>query len=76
MSKGVWLSISGRAKNARNIPVHIRQKHSTSKLEYRIKQLTKADKLRIIADESCFAKMFGEENAKIYIREDVRKYVI
>lgn len=47
-----------------------------SKLEYRIKQLTKADKLRIIADESCFAKMFGEGNAKIYIREDVGKYVI
>ncbi len=47
-----------------------------SKLEYRIKQLTKADKLRIIADESCFDEIFGEENAKMYIREDVRKYVI
>lgn len=40
-----------------------------SKLEYRIKQLTKAQKLRLIADNGCFPGYFGEENAAAYKRE-------
>lgn len=40
-----------------------------SKLEYRIKQLPKTKKLRLIADNSCFAEFFGEEAAEIYHRE-------
>ena len=40
-----------------------------SKLEYRIKQLTKAQKLRLIADNTCFSELFGNENTELYCRE-------
>lgn len=40
-----------------------------SKLEYRIKQLTKAQKLRLIADNACFSELFGTENTELYCRE-------
>ncbi|MGN0615898.1 GIY-YIG nuclease family protein [Ruminococcus flavefaciens] len=40
-----------------------------SKLEYRIKQLTKAQKLRLIADNSCFSELIRSENAELYCRE-------
>ena len=43
-----------------------------SKLEYRIKQLTKAQKLRLIADNSCFTELFGAESAGLYRRETIR----
>lgn len=42
-----------------------------SKLEYRIKQLPKEKKLRLIADNSCFAAFFGEEASEIYHREKI-----
>lgn len=42
-----------------------------SKLEYRIKQLTKAQKLRLIACSGCFTELFGEENAALYRRENI-----
>ena len=41
-----------------------------SRLEYRIKQLPKAKKLRLIADNSCFSAFFGEENSELYHREE------
>ena len=40
-----------------------------SKLEYRIKQLTKARKLRLIADNSCLSELLGTENPELYCRE-------
>ncbi|WP_303790784.1 GIY-YIG nuclease family protein [Ruminococcus flavefaciens] len=40
-----------------------------SKLEYRIKQLTKARKLRLIADNSCFSELLGTETPELYCRE-------
>ncbi len=40
-----------------------------SKLEYRIKALTRAQKLELIADNSHFPRFFGEEAAGIYKRE-------
>ena len=40
-----------------------------SKLEYRIKALTRAQKLALIADNSLFAEYFGEEAADIYTRK-------
>lgn len=42
-----------------------------SKLEYRIKQLTKAQKLRLIAEESAFEEITGGFSAEDYRREDV-----
>ncbi|MBP5577990.1 MAG: GIY-YIG nuclease family protein [Ruminococcus sp.] len=42
-----------------------------SKLEYRIKQLTKAQKLRLIADNDCFAELFGIESSELYRRETI-----
>ena len=42
-----------------------------SKLEYSIKRLTKAQKLRLIACNDCFAELFGEENAALYRRENI-----
>lgn len=42
-----------------------------SKLEYRIKHLTKAQKLRLIADNSCFSELFGAELTKLYRRKPV-----
>lgn len=42
-----------------------------SKLEYRIKQLTKAQKLRLIADSGCFGELFGSETAMLYCREKI-----
>ena len=40
-----------------------------SKLEYRIKQLSKPKKLRLIGDNSCFSQFFGDEIASLYKRE-------
>ena len=42
-----------------------------SKLEYRIKQLTKAQKLRLIADNEAFTDITGGFSAEDYHREDV-----
>ena len=44
---------------------------TASKLEYRIKQLTKAQKLRLIADNNCFTEIFGDEVSALYAREPV-----
>ena len=41
------------------------------KLEYRIKSLTRTQKLSLIADNSRFAEYFGEEMAEIYKREHI-----
>lgn len=46
-----------------------------SKLEYRIKQLTRPQKLRLIADNSCFAELFGEEMSELYSRETSDGYI-
>lgn len=40
-----------------------------SKLEYRIKQLSKPKKLSLIGDNSCFSLFFGEDTASLYKRE-------
>jgi len=40
-----------------------------SKLEYRIKHLKKAQKLRLIADNTCFSELISDENAELYCRE-------
>ena len=40
-----------------------------SKLEYRIKQLSKAQKLKLIADNRCFGELFGTEYTGFYTRE-------
>ena len=45
-----------------------------SKLEYRIKQLTKAQKLRLIADNNCFSALFSDIS-QYYTREDLPKYL-
>lgn len=45
-----------------------------SKLEYRIKQLTKAQKLRLIAEEKYFSELFGEKAAVLYTREKTEVY--
>ena len=42
-----------------------------SKLEYRIKQLTKAQKLRLIADNDIFPELFGDELPKLFRRENI-----
>jgi len=42
-----------------------------SKLEYRIKQLTKAQKLRLIADETAFEEITGGFSVEDYHREDI-----
>ena len=42
---------------------------TASKLEYRIKRLSKAQKLRLIADNSVFPELFGEELSKLFRRE-------
>lgn len=39
------------------------------KLEYRIKQLSKAQKLKLIADNSCFEELFGNGYSACYKRE-------
>ena len=44
-----------------------------SKLEYRIKQLSKQNKLRLIADNTCFGELLGEETAELYCREDIQR---
>jgi len=46
-----------------------------SKLEYRIKQLTKPQKLRLIDDNSCFGEIFGDEAAELYAREKTDGYI-
>ncbi|HRU98349.1 MAG TPA: GIY-YIG nuclease family protein [Ruminococcus sp.] len=43
---------------------------TASKLEYVIKQLTKAQKLELIADDSCLSRFFGEDS-RLYHREEV-----
>lgn len=43
-----------------------------SKLEYRIKQLKKAQKLRLIADSGNFTELLGAEAASLYHREIIR----
>lgn len=40
-----------------------------SRLEWRIKQLTRQQKLDLIADNGLFREFFGEEAAKLYKRE-------
>jgi putative endonuclease len=42
-----------------------------SKLEYRIKQLTKAQKSALIADNSRFSQLFGEEFSELFRREAI-----
>ena len=42
-----------------------------SKLEFRIKQLKKAQKLALISDNSLFPQLFGSENAELYRRETI-----
>ncbi|SHM55054.1 putative endonuclease [Ruminococcus flavefaciens] len=42
-----------------------------SKLEYRIKQLSKAQKLKLIADNSCLGELFGTEYTELYSRETI-----
>lgn len=42
-----------------------------SKLEYRIKQLPKQRKLRLIEDKRSFTEFFGEAAAKLYTRESL-----
>ncbi|MBO4493989.1 MAG: GIY-YIG nuclease family protein [Ruminococcus sp.] len=42
-----------------------------SKLEYRIKQLTKAQKLDLISDNNCFTELFGIESSEMYRRETI-----
>lgn len=44
-----------------------------SRLEYRIKQLTKPKKLRLITDNSLFAELFGSDEAGLYRREDIQR---
>ena len=44
-----------------------------SKLEYRIKQLSKPQKLKLIADNNCFGELFGTENTERYCRETIPK---
>ena len=45
-----------------------------SKLEYRIKQLTKPQKLRLIGDNGSFREFFGEEAGMLYSREETENY--
>jgi len=40
-----------------------------SKLEYRIKRLTKEQKSALIADNSIFSQLFGEELSELFQRE-------
>ena len=42
-----------------------------SKLEYRIKQLSKPQKLALIADNGLFPKLFGSDMAGLYRRETI-----
>ena len=42
-----------------------------SKLEYRIKQLTKAQKLELISDDSRFSRFCGEELSELFRREAI-----
>jgi putative endonuclease len=44
---------------------------NASKLEYRIKQLTKAQKSALIADNSRFPQLFGEEFSELFRREAI-----
>ena len=46
---------------------------AASRLEYRIKQLTKPKKLRLITDNSLFAELFGSDEAGLYRREDIQR---
>lgn len=42
-----------------------------SKLEYRIKQLSKPQKLGLIGNNSCFSRLFGEDASELYTRETI-----
>ncbi len=42
-----------------------------SKLEYRIKALTRQKKLELIENDDVFARFFGDEMAALYMRENV-----
>lgn len=44
---------------------------TASKLEYAIKQLTRAKKLRLIADEAAFAELLGNEAAAMFTRAEL-----
>jgi putative endonuclease len=44
---------------------------TASRLEYAIKQLTRAKKLRLIEDEAAFAQLLGEEAAEQFKREEL-----
>ena len=44
-----------------------------SKLEYRIKQLSKAQKVKLIADNSCLGELLGTEFSQNYSRETIDK---
>ncbi|SEL04956.1 putative endonuclease [Ruminococcus sp. YRD2003] len=44
---------------------------TASKLEYAVKKLTRAKKLRLIADKSALAELLGDESAKMYTRADL-----
>lgn len=45
-----------------------------SKLEWSIKQLSRQQKLLLIADNKRFTEFFGDESAEKYSREDKDKY--
>ena len=44
---------------------------TASKLEYAVKKLTRAKKLRLIAEKSAFAELLGDEAAKLYTRAEL-----
>ncbi|NLT08009.1 MAG: GIY-YIG nuclease family protein [Ruminococcus sp.] len=44
---------------------------NASKLEWRIKQLTRQQKLALISDNSLFVSFFGAEAAEVYKRENI-----
>ncbi len=44
---------------------------TASKLEYAIKKLPRAKKLRLIADETAFAELIGDEAAELYARAEL-----
>jgi putative endonuclease len=44
---------------------------TASRLECAVKKLTRAKKLRLIADEDAFAELLGAENASLYTRAEL-----
>ena len=44
---------------------------TASRLEYAVKKLTRAKKLRLIEDEAAFAQLLGDEAAELFTREEL-----